>query len=190
MNNKMQAIACRLCGKECRSKRQMLKHIKEEHPGAKWPCEFCSKQYDSYNGKYKYECSAHSNKKYLCSTCGHGFDYQSQLDMHTPTHDPSAKVYCENCGKGFATCALMTRHAQLHLGLTFSCDQCPKQFNMKEKLTRHFRGSHGVGYWSLCGDFHFQWPGKCTCYQEKCDDCKEIKKKKLAHAFLEQKHSV
>ena len=37
----------------------------------------------------------------------------------------------------------MTRHAQVHLGLTFSCDQCPKQFNMKEKLIRHFRGSHG-----------------------------------------------
>ena len=90
---------CTLYGKECCSKRQMLKHIKEEHPSAKWPCEFCGKQYDSYNRKYKHERSAHSKKKYLCSTCGCGFDYQSQLDMHTPTHEPSAKVYCENCGK-------------------------------------------------------------------------------------------
>ena len=35
MNNRMQAMSCRLCDKECQSKRQMLKHIKEEHPGAK-----------------------------------------------------------------------------------------------------------------------------------------------------------
>ena len=187
MNNRMQAMACTLCGKECRSKRQMLKHIKEEHPGAKWPCEFCGKQYNSYNRKYKHEHSDHSKEKYLCSTCGRGFDYQSQLDMHTPTHDPSAKVYCENCGKGFATCHSITRHAQVHLGLTFSCDQCPKQFNMKEKLTRYFRGSHGAGYWSLCGDFHFQWPGKCTHHQEICDDCKELKKKETGPCFSRTK---
>ena len=138
MNNRMQAMDCTLCVKQCHSKRQMLKHIKDDHPGAKWPCDFCGKQYDSYNGKYKHECSAQSKKKYLCSTCGRGFDYKSQLDMHTSTHDPSAKVYCENCGKGFATQHSMARHAQVHLGLTFSCDQCPKQFNMKEKLKRHF----------------------------------------------------
>ena len=48
-------------------KKTDVKHIKEEHPGAKWPCEFCGKQYDSYNGKYKHERSAHSKKKYLCS---------------------------------------------------------------------------------------------------------------------------
>ena len=129
-------------------------------------------------------------KKFLCSTCGCGYDYQSQLDMHTPTHDPNAKVYCETCGKGFATQHSMARYAQVHLGLTFSCEQCPKQFNMKEKLSRHFPGSHGAGYWSLCGDFHFQWPGKRTCHQEKCDDCKEVKKQKLAHAFPEKECSV
>ena len=56
------------------------------------------------------------------------------------------KFTVKTAAKGFATWHSMTRHAQVHLGLTFSCDQCPKQFNMKEKLTRHFRGSHGVGY--------------------------------------------
>ena len=107
--------------------------------------------------------------------------------MHTPTHDPSTKVYCEDCGKGFATHTSMTRHAQVHLGLTFSCDQCPKQFNMKEKLTQHFRGSHVAGYWSLYGDFHFQWPGRRTHHQEKCDGCKEIKKKETGPCFSRTK---
>ena len=63
MNNRMQAMDCTLCAKQCCSKRQMLKHIKDKHLDAKWPCDVCGKQYDSYNGKYKHECSAHSKKK-------------------------------------------------------------------------------------------------------------------------------
>ena len=33
VNNRMQAMDCTLCDKQCRSKRQMLKHIKGDHPG-------------------------------------------------------------------------------------------------------------------------------------------------------------
>ena len=100
---KMLAMDCPVCSTPQRSKRTLLKHIKDDHPGTKLPCKYCGKHYDSFNGCYKHERSAHGAKNYFCSICRHGFDYKSQVDSHMPVHNPSQKVYYETCSKGFAT---------------------------------------------------------------------------------------
>ena len=83
---KMIAMDCPVCSTPQRSKRALLKHIKDDHPGTKFPCKICGKQYDSFNGCCKHERSAHSKKNYFCSICGHGFDYKSQVEGHMPIH--------------------------------------------------------------------------------------------------------
>ena len=131
------------------SKKALLKHIKDNHPGTKFQCKFCGKQYDSFNGCYKHERSAHSKKNYFCSICGHAFDYKSQVEGHMPIHNPAQKVYCETCGKGFATTISKKRHSVIHMNLQFPCGNCTKVFNTPEKRQRHFKGTHGTGYQSL-----------------------------------------
>ena len=180
---KMQPMDCNICSKPCRSKRSLLKHIKDDHPGAKFPCKYCGKQYDSFNGSYKHERSAHEAKNYSCSICGHGFDYKSQVDNHMPVHNPAQKTYCEQCGKGFATERSMKRHSVIHMGLQFPCSQCSKVFNTPEKRQRHFKGTHGPGYESLCSEFVFNWPGRHARHQSKCTACKKIKEQKLLQKF-------
>ena len=128
-SSKMFSMNCPVCGQYSRSKRSLLKHIKDDHPGTKFPCKYCGKQYDSFNSCYKHERSAHQQKSYFCAICGHGFDYKSQLECHLPVHNPTQKTYCDNCGKGFATEHSMKRHYVLHMDLQFPCGQCTKVFN-------------------------------------------------------------
>ena len=157
---KMIAMDCPVCSTPQRSNRALLKHIKDNHLGTKFPCKICGNQYDSFNGCYKHERSAHSKKNYFCSICGHGFDYKSQVEGHMPIHNPAQKVYCETCGKGFATTTSKKRHSVIHMKLQFPCPNCPKVYNTPEKCQRHFKGTHGTGYQSLCGFFTYNWPGK------------------------------
>ena len=182
-SSKMISMDCPVCGQYSRSKRSLLKHIKDDHPGTKFPCKYCAKQYDSFNGCYKHERSAHQQKSYFCPICGHGFDYKSQLDCHLPVHNPTQKTYCDNCGKGFATERSMKRHYVLHMDLQFACGQCTKVFNTPEKRQCHFKGTHGSGYQSLCGDFVFKWPGRHARHQGKCTSCQKIKDQKLLQRF-------
>ena len=180
---KMIAMDCLVCSEPQRSKRALLKHIKDNHPGTKFPCKFCGKQYDSFNGCYKHEQSAHSKKNYFCSICGHAFDYKSQVEGHIPIHNPAQKVYCETCGKGFATTTSKKRHSVIHMNLQFPCANCTKVFNTPEKRQHHFKGTHGTGYQSLCGFFTYNWPGKRDRHQADCTDCKQIKEQKLLNKF-------
>ena len=179
-SSKMISMDCPVCGQYSCSKRSLLKHIKDDHPGTKFPCKYCTKQYDSFNRCYKHERSAHQQKSYFCPICGHGFDYKSQLDCHL---NPTQKTYCDNCGKGFATERSMKRHYVLHMDLQFACGQCTKVFNTPEKWQHHFKGTHGSGYQSLCGDFVLKWPGRRARHQGKCTSCQKIKDQKLLQRF-------
>ena len=51
-------VDCSLCVKHCHSKREYLKHRKEDHPGVKFQCQFCVKQYASWNGVQTQENSS------------------------------------------------------------------------------------------------------------------------------------
>ena len=157
---KMIAMDCPVCSTPHRLKRSLLQHIKDDHPGTKFPCKICGKLYDSFNSCYKHERSAHSNKNYLCSVCGHGFDYKSQVEGHMPIHNLAQKVYCKTCDKGFATTSSKKRHSVIHMNLQFPCSNCTKVYNTPEKCQCHFKGTHGTGYQSLCGFYTYNWPGK------------------------------
>ena len=180
---KMLAMDCLVSSTPQRSRRALLKHIKDDHPGTKFPCKYCGKQYDSFNGSYKHERSAHGAKNYFCSICGHGFDYRSQVDSHMPVHNPAQKVYCKTCGKGFATTTSKKRHSVIHMNLQFPCWNFTKVFITPEKHQCHFKGTHGTGYQSLCGFFTYNWPGKRARHQADCKDYDAVKKQKLLHKF-------
>ena len=100
-----------------------------------------------------------------------------------PVHNPSQKVYCETSGKGFATTTSKKRHSVIHMNLQFPCSNCTKLFNTPEKCQRHFKGTHGTDYQSLCGFFTYNWPGKRARHQADCKDCEVVKKQKLLQKF-------
>ena len=140
------------------------------HPEVPWICSVCDRQYKSYNGCYKHEKS-HSEFKLFCAICSRGFAYQNQLDNHVGVHSDELKKFCPDCGRSFASDRTLSRHAVIHQNLSFNCSDCTKVFNAKEKLHRHWRGMHGEGFTSLCGQFNYKSPTKHQIHQKDCTEC-------------------
>ena len=159
ISNKRIVITCEFCSEVQASRRQYIKHRKQMHPEHLWHCKVCSRGYKSYNGCYKHEKS-HEDYKLACGVCGKGFNYNKDLELHLPVHSEELKVFCPDCGKGFASDRSLAHHSALHQNLQFSCSECSYVNNTKEKLQHHWRGQHGPGFTTLCGDFTYKWPGR------------------------------
>ena len=185
------AMICELCAKPFPSLRSYLKHFKDDHPGGRFLCQYCTKQYTSWSGRYKHEkLHTDSAKRIICMICGRGFHYQNELEKHMPVHDPDRKHSCVDCGKTFASKGTLNRHAASHLNLHFPCtgldksgQNCTSSFNTKEKLQRHFRGSHGDGYTTLCLKYTFSWPGKRQRHQANCSDCAKVREERESKRY-------
>ena len=96
-------------------------------------------------------------------------------------HSEDLKQFCPECSKGFASEHTLTCHAAIHQNLCFDCGDCPKFYNTKEKLARHWCGHHGQGYTTLCGEFTYKWPGRRQKHQAECKACgvqKRLKQKR------------
>ena len=172
--NKRVEVTCEFCSEIIESTCKYIIHRKQYHPEEPFHCKVCSKSYKSFNGCYKHE-QTHSEFKLFCPVCGKGFNYQNDYDRHFPVHDATLKVYCSDCGKGFACNSSLTRHAIVHQNLVFTCSDCPKQYNTKDKLNCHWRGIHGTGYVSRCGEFTFKWTGPRATHEKDCTPCKSKK---------------
>ena len=170
ISNKRIVISCDFCPEVLGSGRKYIKHRKDCHPDKLWYCKVCSKQYRSYNGCYKHE-RTHEAYKLFCGVCGKGFNYKKDLEMHIPVHSEDLKQFCAECSRGFASKRTLACHAAIHLNLRFDCQDCPKFYNTKEKLARHWQGNHGQGYTTLCGQFTYKWPGRRQKHQSECKEC-------------------
>ena len=187
-SNKMIMVNCEVCNEQCQSLRRYVTHMTEHHPDFQFTCAICGRQYRTWSGKRKHE-RTHDGNKFVCMVCGRAFKIRDSLIHHMPVHDPEKKFYCETCGKGFAAKSTLKRHEKIHLNLSLPCENCERTFNTKEKLQRHWRGFHGPGVTTKCGQYTYKWPGKRQCHQRSCTDCAAIIEREHAEQFPDLRDS-
>ena len=115
-----QMFACKICGKQCRSRRRIDMHMRVHDDNRKKCCTECAASFaDRYglNAHMKLKHSKHGNK--------------TQADL---------KRTCRQCGDEFRSPFLLKRHVDaVHLMIQHKCSLCDMIFSCKKNLGRHMR---------------------------------------------------
>ena len=94
--------SCRLCGKQCRDQRSLIKHSWEHSREKNHPCSKCGKTFHN-KARLKRHISSHRNKSVMCEICHEEFSDGRQLMNHRHSHTKSNQFPCHECGKTFGS---------------------------------------------------------------------------------------
>ena len=164
-------------------------HINQQHPDYMFLCTVCGKLYTSYNSRYKHQIK-HTAPTFFCGECSEGFHFHAELTKHMNVHSAVKPFGCQLCDKRFTQNKSFTRHMKVH-ACSVTCSMCNKTCSTLEQLYTHFRGAHGKGYDTPCGE-QYLWPACRACHQKGCTKCKNFKelkniKKKCPMPFKKEK---
>lgn len=94
--------SCRLCGKQCRDQRSLIKHSWEHSREKNHPCSKCGKTFHN-KARLKRHISSHRNKSVMCEICHEEFPDGRQLMNHRHSHTKANQFPCHECGKTFGS---------------------------------------------------------------------------------------
>ena len=173
---------CPCCNCLEKSQTALNIHINQQHPDYMFPCTVCGKLYMSYNSRYKHQIE-HTAPTFFCGECSEGFHFQAELTKHMNVHSAIKPFGCNLCQKRFTQQKSLTRHMKVHEDRTVTCPMCDKTCATPEQLYTHYRGAHGKGYDTPCGE-HYQWPAHRARHQKACTKCKNYRElKKIKKRF-------
>lgn len=100
--NELTESSCRLCGKQCRDQRSLIKHSWEHSREKNHPCSKCGKTFHN-KARLKRHISSHRNKSVMCEICHEEFPDGRQLMNHRHSHTKANQFPCHECGKTFGS---------------------------------------------------------------------------------------
>lgn len=100
--NELTESSCRLCGKQCRDQRSLIKHSWEHSREKNHPCSKCGKTFHN-KARLKRHISSHRNKSVMCEVCHEEFPDGRQLMNHRHSHTKANQFPCHECGKTFGS---------------------------------------------------------------------------------------
>ena len=186
---------CHLCKIRKDSASALQKHMREHHPEFKYKCKYkrCVKQFQTKNALYRHNM-AHKGVRFFCNRCDKGFVWGHQLRDHKKSHTGRNLYECAfpPCDKSYSTKRACQRHEFLkHSGdKVFKCEsffsdeetQCSSSFSSTQQLNQHKQGFHGSGFKTRCGQKSYRWPYMRVNHQKECDECIEMKRKRIPSA--------
>ncbi|CAB3257552.1 unnamed protein product [Arctia plantaginis] len=134
---------CEQCGKPFKYERQLESHVKSVH-GKTYVCQHCNRKYDN-----KYRLTAHekthtNQEMYQCDICQKVLRYKTTIRKHILHHNGENKMLCDFCGKSFAQKSNLESHIKsVHLKMRpFSCPICNKTYTAKKHVKNHMKIAH------------------------------------------------
>lgn len=100
--DEMTESACKLCGKQCRDQRSLIKHSWEHSREKNHSCSKCGKTFHN-KARLKRHIASHRNKSVVCEICHEEFSDGRQLMNHRHSHTKSNQFPCTECGKTFGS---------------------------------------------------------------------------------------
>jgi Zinc finger, C2H2 type/C2H2-type zinc finger len=101
-NSELTESSCRLCGKQCRDQRSLIKHSWEHSREKNHPCSKCGKTFHN-KARLKRHMASHKNKSVICEICHDEFTDGRQLMNHRHSHTKANQFPCHECGKTFGS---------------------------------------------------------------------------------------
>lgn len=133
--------SCRLCGKQCRDSRSLMKHSWEHSSEKNHSCSKCGKTFHN-KARLKRHMQSHRNKSVTCDVCGDEFPDGRTLMNHRHSHtNVSGRQFpCKECGKTFGSRSSQQIHMRIHTGeRPYGCRFCWKAFADGGTLRKHER---------------------------------------------------
>lgn len=100
--DEMTESSCKLCGKQCRDQRSLIKHSWEHSREKNHSCSKCGKTFHN-KARLKRHIASHRNKSVVCEICQEEFSDGRQLMNHRHSHTKSNQFPCTECGKTFGS---------------------------------------------------------------------------------------
>ena len=99
------------------------------------------------------------------------------MTNHYKVHSRVGLEKCQHCERKFSCKLSKISHEKTHT-TKIKCDECPagtsKVYKSKNAFNTHYRGKHGPGWTSPCGQY-FPYKSKYTCHVSTlCAKCKKL----------------
>ncbi|KOC61939.1 Transcription factor IIIA [Habropoda laboriosa] len=184
------------CDAAFRRPSKLARHIRY-HTGERcYKCNHpqCNKAYtNACHLKRHMETHSSIKKLYVCPKCSLHISNAHNLKRHlSAIHgDHNNKLVCQECNETFAKKYQLKAHVAIHSSISYTCDQCNKNFKDCKKFDRH-KTNHEKGRKRYpctmpeCNEVFEKWVLLCAhirtqhVYDYKCTTCGKV--------FLSKQH--
>uniref|UniRef100_A0A8D8ACR6 Zinc finger protein 585B n=2 Tax=Culex pipiens TaxID=7175 RepID=A0A8D8ACR6_CULPI len=129
---------CSVCGKEFKTRYEVLLHERNHDNIKPYPCEICGKKFNSREAVRIHMLVHSDDKPFACISCGWRFRRKCNLNKHMMKHKEDTPYSCSICQKTFKGKYHLQYHMRIHTGhKPWQCRYCEKSFADHANRARH-----------------------------------------------------
>ncbi|XP_067120137.1 zinc finger protein 85-like [Centruroides vittatus] len=130
--------ACKICGKEFKSKCALLSHDHTHGEERPFKCDICNKSFKRNDCLKRHQVTHTDECNYTCQVCNKSFKTKQYLELHKIVHNDEFNHTCHLCKKSFKRSSSLKLHINIHTDeYKYTCDICNKYFKTKNNLRCH-----------------------------------------------------
>lgn len=142
---------CSVCHFTLSSFKELLHHIRSNHPESLKTCSVCNKSFISKSTLERHLRIHTGERPFHCQECGKSFSQKEILSRHLYTHKEEKPIECQNCNFRTTSLDKLQHHIKTchsnneYRSLSkFQCKKCDKYFYYASGLSRHQASHSGV----------------------------------------------